>query len=123
MSAPPIGSLLIGSSQVAAMKQWYENAFGVSANEMGAYDFGGVGLFIEEHSQVSGPTKEPARLIINLNVDDCRALEAHLKSQNVSWEREVEQMPFGLIGTVTDPDGNFIQIIQWGAQPESHRQG
>lgn len=123
MSAPPIGSLLIGSSQVAAMKQWYENAFGVTANEMGSYDFGGVGLFIEEHSQVSGPTKEPARIIINLNVDDCRALESHLKSQNVTWEREVEQMPFGLIGTVADPDGNLVQIIQWGAQPESHRQG
>jgi predicted enzyme related to lactoylglutathione lyase len=122
MSAPPIGSLLIGSSQVAAMKQWYENAFGVTANEMGAYDFGGVGLFIEEHSQVSGPTKEPARVIINLNVDDCRSLESHLRSQGVSWEREVEQMPFGLIGTVKDPDGNLVQIIQWGAQPESHRE-
>ncbi|SRR5581483_3389804 len=122
MSAPPIGSLLIGSSQVAAMKQWYEKAFGVSANEMGSYDFGGVGLFIEEHTEVSGPTKEPARVIINLNVDDCRALESHLRSQNVTWVREVEQMPFGLIGTVADPDGNYVQIIQWGAQPESHRQ-
>jgi predicted enzyme related to lactoylglutathione lyase len=121
MSAPPIGSLLIGSSQAAALKDWYRQAFGVAENDMGAFDFGGVALFIEEHSQVSGPTKEPARIIINLNVDDCRSLEAHLKSQNVTWEREVEQMPFGLIGTVADPDGNLVQVIQWGAQPESHR--
>ena len=120
--APPIGSLLIGSSQVAAMKQWYESAFGVSANEMGSYDFGGVGLFIEEHSEVSGPTKEPARVIINLNVDDCRAIEAHLEQVGATWVRKVEQMPFGLIGTVADPDGNYVQVIQWGATPEAHKE-
>jgi hypothetical protein len=39
----------------------------------------------------------------------------------VNWIREVEQMPFGLIGTVTDPDGNYVQVIQWGATPtEGH---
>ena len=121
MSAPPIGSLLVGSSQAAALKDWYRQAFGVTENDMGSFDFGGVQLFIEEHSEISGPTKEPARVIINLNVDDCRALESQLKAQNVTWTRPVEQMDFGLIGTVADPDGNLVQIIQWGAQPESHR--
>ena len=27
-----------------------------------------------------------------------------------------------VLGTVTDPDGNYVQIIQWGATPEAHRQ-
>ncbi len=40
---------------------------GPDQGEMGAFDFGGVQLFVEEHSEVSGPTKEPARCIINLN--------------------------------------------------------
>jgi len=122
MSTPPIGSLLIGSSNVEAMKGWYRKAFGLNENEMGAFDFGGVLLFVETHSEVSGPTKEPARVVINLNVDDCRGLESHLKSMKVKWVRNVEQMPFGLIGTVADPDGNLIQIIQWGATPEAHKQ-
>ncbi len=121
MTTSPIGSLLIGSSNVEAMKAWYRKAFSVAENEMGAFDFGGVLLFVEAHSEISGPTKEPARMIINLNVDDCRGLESHLKSAGVKWAREVEQMPFGLIGTVADPDGNYIQIIQWGATPESHK--
>ena len=56
---------------------------------------------------------------INLNVDDCRALESHLNGLGVSWVRKVEQMEFGLIGTVADPDGNYVQIIQWGASPEA----
>jgi hypothetical protein len=62
-------------------------------------------------------------VIINLDVDDCRALESHLRSRNVKWVREVTQEPFGLIGTVADPDGNYVQIIQWGATPEAHREG
>lgn len=120
--AAPIGSLLVGSSNVDAMKDWYQRAFGVTANEMGAFAFGPVQLFIEEHSEVSGPTKEPARVIINLDVDDCRALEQHLEGMGgVTWVRKVEQMPFGLIGTVADPDGNYVQIIQWGATPEAHK--
>jgi predicted enzyme related to lactoylglutathione lyase len=121
MATPPIGSLLVGSSQVEAMKSFYEKAFGVTANEMGAYQFGPVQFFIEEHSEVSGPTKEPARVIINLDVDDCRAAEARLNEVGATWVRKVEQMPFGLIGTVADPDGNYVQVIQWGATPEAHK--
>ena len=118
----PIGSLLVGSSNVDAMKDWYRRAFSPSENDMGAFEFGPVQLFIEEHTEVSGPTKEPARVIINLDVDDCRALEKQLDSVNATWVRKVEQMPFGLIGTVADPDGNYVQIIQWGAQPEAHKE-
>ena len=121
MATPPFGSLLIGSSNVEAMKDWYRAAFDTTENEMGAFDFGGVGIFIEEHSEVSGPTKEPARVIINLNVDDCRALGAKLDAAGTTWIRPVEQADFGIIGTAADPDGNYIQIIQWGASPESHK--
>jgi predicted enzyme related to lactoylglutathione lyase len=119
--APPIGSLLVGSSQVEEMKDWYRRAFDIAENEMGAFEFGPVQLFVEEHSEVRGPTKEPARIIVNLDVDDCRAVEARLEQMGATWIRKVEQMPFGLIGTVADPDGNYVQIIQWGASPEAHK--
>jgi predicted enzyme related to lactoylglutathione lyase len=121
MTTPPMGSLLLGSSNVEAMKDWYSKAFSVTANDMGAFAFGPVQLFIEEHSEVSGPTQEPARVILNLDVEDCRALEAHLQQVGATWVRPVEQESFGLIGTLADPDGNYVQIIQWGASPESHR--
>jgi hypothetical protein len=116
-----IGSLLVGSENVEGMKNWYRSAFSLTENEGGAFDFGGVQLFIEEHSEVSGPNRDSARVIINLDVEDCRALESHLLTRDVTWVRKVEQMPFGLIGTLADPDGNYVQIIQWGANPESHK--
>jgi predicted enzyme related to lactoylglutathione lyase len=121
MTTPPIGSLLVGSSNVDQMKEWYRKAFGIQENEMGAFPFGAVQLFIETHSEVSGPTKEPARVIINLDVDDARALEAQVNAAGANWVRPVEQESFGLIGTVADPDGNLVQIIQWGATPEAHK--
>ena len=121
MAAPPIGSVMIGSSNVDGMKQWYRDAFGITENDMGAFEFGSVGLFIEEHSAVSGPNQDSARILINLDVDDCRAIESHLEGLGVQWVRKVEQEEFGLIGTLADPDGNYIQIIQWGAAPEAHK--
>ena len=122
MAVPTFGSVLIASSQVDTMKEWYRACFpDAKENQMGAFEFGGAALFVEEHSEVSGPAKEPARMIINLSVDDCRAIESHLRSQNVNWIREVEQTPHALIGTVSDPDGNYVQVIQWGAAPtEGH---
>ncbi len=122
MSVPSLGSVMLGSSNVEAMKSWYRTCFpDATENEMGAFQFGGAQLFIEAHTDVSGPTKEPARSILNLDVADCRAIEAHLKQHGAHWVRPVEQMPFGLIGTVSDPDGNYVQIIQWGASPEAHK--
>lgn len=122
MPAPPIGSLLLGSSQPEEMKTWYRRAFDVQENSMGAFEFGAVQLFIEGHSEVSGPTKEGARCIINLDVEDATRLGEHLRQLGTKFVRDVEQESFGLIGTVADPDGNYVQIIQWGAAPESHRQ-
>lgn len=118
-----IGSLLLGSSNVDQMKRWYRNAFDMTENEMGAFEFGEVKFFIEEHSEVSGLTTDPARVILNLDVDDARGLERHLTDLGTTWIRPVEQESFGLIGTLADPDGNYLQIIQWGAQPESHKAG
>jgi len=119
MSVPQLGSLLIGSSNVDVMKNWYGRAFGASTNEMGAFDFGGFQYFIETHSDVSGPATDPARYVINFNCQDLRSLESHLKDLGVRWIRPVEQMPFGLIGTVADPDGNYLNLIEWGATPDA----
>ncbi len=56
MAVPTFGSVLIGSSQVDAMKSWYRACFpDATENDMGAFEFGGVALFVEEHSD------DPAR--------------------------------------------------------------
>jgi predicted enzyme related to lactoylglutathione lyase len=118
-----LGSLLLGSDRVDEMKTWYRRAFDVEENAMGAFELGAVQLFIETHSEVSGRAQDPARCIINLDVDDARGLAQHMKDLGAVFVRKLEQEPFGLIATVADPDGNYLQIIQWGATPEAHREG
>jgi predicted enzyme related to lactoylglutathione lyase len=121
MSAPPIGSLLVGSTQPDVMKLWYRRAFDVAENSMGAFEFGPVQVFIEAHSDVTSKSAvEPARIIVNLDVDDCRSLARHLKDLGTRFVREVEDMSFGVIATVRDPDGNYVQLIEWSANASSH---
>jgi predicted enzyme related to lactoylglutathione lyase len=116
-----IGSILLASDNVDEMKTWYRRAFDLEENAMGAFELGSVQLFIEPHSEVSGRAQEPARWIINLDVDAARELADHLKDLGAVFVRKLEAEAFGLIATVADPDGNYLQIIQWGATPEAHK--
>jgi hypothetical protein len=54
-------------------------------------------------------------------VDDARALASRLDGLGVSWLVEAEERPIGLIGTVIDPDGNYVQIVQLAGR--DHREG
>ena len=40
------------------------------------------------------------------------AVEARLIAIVAVWVRELEAGPCGLIGTVVDPDGNYVQFIE-----------
>jgi len=74
----------------------------------------GSTFIIDGHSDTKGKTKEPQRVLINFFVDDLAAEQARLKSKGVKFIRE-EGKEFwgGLISTFLDPDGNYIQIIQY----------
>jgi hypothetical protein len=51
-------------------------------------------------------------VVLNFHVDDARATAAHLDTLGVTWLVPVEERENGLFGTLTDPDGNILQIIQ-----------
>ena len=44
------------------------------------YIFGNIQLFVEAHSEVSGLNTDGHRIILNLDVSNCRELEEQLKS-------------------------------------------
>ena len=74
---------------------------------------GGV-LFLVDHSQVAGPTREPARAIIDLHIDDIDGEHERLAAAGVKFTREkgVEEWG-GVISTFSDPDGNTIQLMAY----------
>jgi predicted enzyme related to lactoylglutathione lyase len=119
MAAPPLGSILLGTSNPRRLRDWYAAAFrpdGGAFTEvtptMFAANFGNVGLLIDGRDDVTDTNPEPGRVILNFHVDDARATADRMKEQGVTWLVELEDRDGGLFGTLVDPDGNYVQIIE-----------
>ena len=68
-------------------------------------------------------------MIINIHVDDARATARHLDVLGERWLAQLEyrRPNEAWFGTVIDPDGNYVQIIEltqayWAARRSRHRQ-
>ncbi|GAA3440138.1 VOC family protein [Kutzneria kofuensis] len=116
MSSPILGSILLGSSDPERLKQWYLDALRPTENQYGFLQFGAVSILIDGRDDVAARTAEPGRVLLNFHVDDAEATARHLTELGASWVAELEQRRDGLFGTVTDPDGNYVQIIQLSAE-------
>jgi len=129
MHPPTVGSILLACTDPGRLRAWYERAFGVAADIDGFIRLGGVGLLVDGRDDVAARSVEPARVIINLHVDDARATARHLDSLGVTWVAKVEyREPAGAwFATAVDPDGNYVQIIEltseyWAARRRRARE-
>lgn len=109
--------LNITSEQPEKLLAFYRDVIGLPLRpEMGpdALDAGGATIGIDGHSEVRGPAKEPARILIDFNVDDVVAERKRLEAQGVTFIRK-EGVEYwgGVISTFPDPDGNYVQLIQY----------
>ena len=90
---------------------WYRQALGLTDSEP-LLTAGGVELRFTLGTSDAPNTLEPARIILNFHVADIRTAEARLVALEAVWVRELERMRWGIIGTVLDLDGNFVQIVE-----------
>jgi hypothetical protein len=112
MPAPHLGSILLGTSNPERLQAWYNAALAPEQDEFGWMNFGGIRVLIDGRSDIAEKNPEPGRTILNFHVGDARATAAHLNELGVSWLVEVEERENGLFGTLIDPDGNYVQIIE-----------
>ncbi|MFB9677369.1 VOC family protein [Streptosporangium vulgare] len=112
MKTSALGSILFGSADPARLHAWYLAALEPEHFGDGFIDFGGVRVLFEARDDVAPATAEPGRVIFNFHVEDARATAAHLDGLGVTWLVEVERREAGLFGTLVDPDGNYLQIIE-----------
>jgi catechol 2,3-dioxygenase-like lactoylglutathione lyase family enzyme len=112
MHTPALGSILLASTDAERLRQWYERAFDVTPNPDGFLEFGAVSVLIDSRDDVADRALESARAILNFHVDDAHATAAHLETVGVTWVTEVEFRSDAWFGTLLDPDGNLIQIIE-----------
>jgi len=100
-----------------AMRSFYVETLGmpVRTDRPGHVNFqwGNTRLTIATHDEVSGPARDPRRLLLNLAVDDIEAVAAGLRGAGVTFVREPSSEPWGgSIATFEDPDGNTLQLMQ-----------
>lgn len=109
----------VNTGQLDAMVAFYRDVIGLTVKEefgpgafmAGSADF--IALIIESHDAVTGPSKEPERVILNFLVDDAHAEQARLKGLGVAFTRDASEDPgFGIVATFLDPDGNLCQLMQ-----------
>lgn len=112
MSAPVLGSILLGSADPRRLKDWYLAAFSPKEDQHGFLDFGGVSVLIDGRDDVAARNPNPGRVVFNFHVSDAAAVAAHLTELGAPWVAPVERRRDGLFGTVADPDGNYVQIIE-----------
>ena len=121
MTTPALGSILLGTTNPHRLRDWYAAALGPADGReaftevtptMFAGTFGDTSVLIDGRSDVADQNPDPGRVILNFHVDDARATADHLNALGVTWLVELEERAGGLFGTLVDPDGNYVQIIE-----------
>jgi hypothetical protein len=110
-SSARIGVIVLGSRAPLGAVAWYRRALGLPSRD-DVLQAGDVELRITSLTDGAPNAVEPIRLILNFIVEDIQAIEARLVAMDAVWVRELERTPWGIIGTVLDADGNYVQIIE-----------
>ncbi|WP_328400332.1 VOC family protein [Nocardia sp. NBC_00403] len=113
MTIPKPGSILLGTTQPAVLRDWYRKALAPEHTGDGPIDLGGFLLVIDQRDDVGSKTNEPGRVILNFHVDNFDEVEEQLQAAGVEWIAPAEDRPSGRFATFADPDGNYLQIIQF----------
>ena len=90
---------------------WYRQALALTDADP-LLTVGGIELRFTLATADAPSAVEPARIILNFHVDDIRTAEARLVGLEAVWVRELERTRWGIIGTVLDLDGNYVQIVE-----------
>jgi predicted enzyme related to lactoylglutathione lyase len=116
MTHPSLDSLLLASTDPERLHAWYVAALDPAEDtKMDQYHllkFGTFYVLIDSRDDVSDSNPEPGRVILNFDVADARAVAARLDEVGTTWLAEMEDRDGSLFATATDPDGNYVQIIQ-----------
>ncbi|MER6817508.1 VOC family protein [Spirillospora sp. NPDC000708] len=117
-----LGGLVLGSGDPERLSAWYRAAFVPSAGPGTVLMVGGSRLVFDRRDDLQPSTREPGRILINFYVEDIKAVVAHLMALGVTrWIRPVEDFGPGLIATVEDPVGNYVQVVELAARPGAGR--
>lgn len=121
MKIKTLSAVLIWSDKYRDLADWYIETLELNTiEEIKHPDDTGVGLsvggfylWIGQHSQVHGRSKDPHRIMLNLTVDSVSQTYQELKDKGVTFIASPFKAPTfdKYFATFTDPDGNILQLI------------
>lgn len=105
------------AARFEAMSRFYRETLGLVPRTVKPdfvnFDWGGVRLSVGVHSGVRDGSADPLRVMVNLAVDDIRAVHARLAAAGVAFRRPPEREAWGgWVATFSDPDGNTLQLVE-----------
>ncbi|WP_052665387.1 VOC family protein [Nitriliruptor alkaliphilus] len=116
MRPPALEGMLLASTDPDRLGAWYAAAFDPQDDVMvegyRAMRFGRFDVLIDRRDDIGDTNPEPGRCILNFAVTDARAAVAALERAGTTWVAELEDRDGSLFATATDPDGNYVQVIE-----------
>jgi predicted enzyme related to lactoylglutathione lyase len=110
--------ILIGSEDPARLAEYYARLFGAPAWDEGGYTGWLIGsgyVTVGPHSEVTGRSVHPGRVIWNIETADVRGEFEKLVAAGAIVVREPyafdDAPPDALIATLADPDDNYFQLM------------
>ncbi|MGQ0617278.1 MAG: VOC family protein [Acidimicrobiia bacterium] len=116
-----LNSIMLGSEDSKKLADFYAEVLGGpnpdwsdEANGWFGFQAGAGSLAIGPHSDVTGRSQQPARIMVNFSTSDVRAEFERLKAFGAEVVAEPYEPGGGdsgmLMCTFADPDGNYFQL-------------
>ena len=107
---------MVGTMQPKVLADFYKQVFNApsDSDDEGWYGWlvGNTYFMIGEHSEMGGKTKDPGRIMINLETKDVKGeFERIKKIEGAEVVKEPYEMGGMWIATFADPDGNYFQLM------------
>ncbi len=114
-----LSNVMLGSADSKRLAEFYSRVLGDAepdwsdeANGWFGWKAGSGSLAIGPHSEVSGQSKEPARVMLNFEVADVKGEFERIKGFGAEVVAEPYEPQGGgmVMCTFADPDGNYFQL-------------
>jgi predicted enzyme related to lactoylglutathione lyase len=111
-----VDSIMIGTTDPDRLHAWYTAVLPPRGDHRAGHyrilEYGGFYLFIDGREDIRADHPDPARTLLNFDVDDARAVAERVDAAGGRWVAPLEDREGSLFGTAQDPDGNYVQIVQ-----------
>lgn len=116
-------AIMLNSQNAKKLAKFYSEVVGLKIaseyemdKDQNAYEMdagSGSSIYINDHSDIKSKSKDPKRVLFNLEVGDIEKEVARLKKEKVKVVQDTYHIQgYGPIATFEDVDGNYFQLVQ-----------